>query len=314
MDHEIDHHGTQRTFSRRDLLDQLEIHIRNLKQSDAWVAYLRAQSRFHHYSPRNVMLIAMQRPDATNVAGFTTWKELGRSVIRGERGINILAPVLTKTSNDDSEALTGFRWVSVFDIAQTHGRPLPSPVVLLHGESPGAIEAELEHVVASFGFSLHYERLPFGVNGECRWQSRLIVIEPQNPGLQRVKTIVHELAHALLHEHQVLRDVAEIEAEAVAFLVLAALGFDSSPYSAGYLATWLGDDQEISEAIARSWLEIQHASDAILGALRRFSSHPLDEESCTQTSELAHSSTLTGSNMGRKGILASPISGRTQST
>jgi hypothetical protein len=241
--------------------------VTDLRSTERWLDYLKAQARFHAYSPRNVMLIAMQRPDASQVAGFRTWQRFGRSVDRGERAVSILAPIIVREPELDSRRVTGFRWVSVFDVTQTSGAPLPSPVTILDGSTPDSFEESLAAAASSLGFRLRYEELPSGVNGECRWATRTLAIEPRNPAAQRVKTIVHELAHGILHEDQRNRCLAEIEAESVAFVVLAALGMDSTPYSAGYVASWIGNDRDPAEAINGSCIAIQRASSSILGLL-----------------------------------------------
>jgi hypothetical protein len=256
--------GEQR---RVDLLERLEEEVLSLRRSEAWARYLSCQARFHRYSPRNVMLIALQRPDATSVAGYRTWSSLGRQVRRDERGISILAPMLRRCRPEDEAQLTGFRWVTVFDITQTEGDPLPSPVRLLDGVGPTALTDRLGAAAATFGFSIELGALPAGVNGECRWATATIVLAAQNAPLQQAKTLAHELGHVLLHRHDPDRARAEIEAEAVAYLVLAASGADAAPYSAGYLSSWIGADADPSAAIQRSCEAIHRASSAILEAV-----------------------------------------------
>ena len=106
-----------------------------------------------------------------------------------------------------------------------------------------------------------------GVNGELRWITSTIVLAPANPAIQKAKTIAHELGHFLLHRHESDRARAEIEAEAVAFVVLANLGIDSSAYSAGYLSTWIGEHGDVGEAISRSCTAISAASQRILSTI-----------------------------------------------
>ena len=246
---------------------RLEEEVIALRKSDAWAAYLAAQARFHRYSPRNVMLISLQRPEATNVAGYTTWAALGRQVRRGERAISILAPLLRRAAPDQDAQLTGFRWVNVFDLAQTDGEPLPSPVSLLRGDAPQSLVDDLIGVANEIGFSVAPCHLPEGVNGECRWASSTIAVEKRNDILQQAKTLAHELGHALLHRNEADRARAEIEAEAVAFIVLAAQGADSTPYSAGYLASWVGPEGDVATSIASSCAAIQRAAAHILSLL-----------------------------------------------
>ena len=252
--------------SRSALLDQLEAAVLDLRDSSAWAAYLAAQARFHRYSPRNVMLISRQRPDATHVAGFGTWRSLGRQVRKGERAIAILAPMVVP-DEDGQRQVRGFRWVNVFDISQTEGGDLPAPVRILDGDDAGRLLESLGAVASGLGLTVTEEDLAPGVNGELRWATATIVVAPANPGLQRAKTIAHELGHFLLHRHEPDRARAEIEAEAVAFVVLASLGVDSSAYSAGYLSSWIGEHGDVGEAISRSCSAISSASQRILSAI-----------------------------------------------
>jgi len=252
---------------RSSLLTGLETKVIELRSSTTWQDYLTAQARFHRYSPRNVLLISMQRPEATQVAGFSTWRTLGRRVGKGERGISILAPIVRRV-DDETAQVAGFRWVSVFDISQTTGTALPSPVELLDGDDPAQLEDALGAAANDLGFQIVFQALPDGVNGECRWREQVIAIEAANSPMQRVKTIVHELGHALLHRHEPDRGRAEVEAEAVAFVVLAALGADTASYSVGYVASWLGADADVATAISRSCASIQSASATILEILK----------------------------------------------
>ena len=251
---------------RRDLLDKLEQQVKDLRRSDRWAAYLRCQARFHRYSPRNVLLISLQRPDATQVAGYRVWQSLGRQVRRGERAISILAPLRSTSHDEEEPRVVGFRWVAVFDIEQTDGAPLASPIDLLVASDAAGLEARLESVACSFGLTVAHETLPVGVNGELRWATNTLAVSATNPGLQRAKTLAHELGHFLLHRHEANRARAEIEAESVAFVVLAAFGADSSRYSAGYVASWLEHDEQ-DEAITRSCEVIHRAATIIIDRL-----------------------------------------------
>ena len=257
--------GTSSSRLRYDaLLGELEAHIESLTSSKKWAAYLAAQARFHRYSARNVLLISMQRPDATHVAGYRVWADLGRHVRRGERSISILAPMISS-----DEEVRGFRWVHVFDLAQTDGEPLPSPVRLLDQEPPVSLEHRLEAAARSYGLSVVHTELPSEVNGELRWATSTIALHAPNPALQRAKTIAHEIGHFLLHRHESNRARAEIEAEAIAFIVLASQGADTSSYSAGYVASWLRGADDPSHALARSCEAIQRTASEIIDRVER---------------------------------------------
>ena len=254
------------SHEHHELLQRLEREVLSLRASPAWSAYLAAQARFHRYSPRNVLLISLQAPEATSVAGYRTWHALGRQVQKGERGLSILAPLIRRDTSLDPQVV-GFRWVKVFDVAQTEGTPLPSPVTLLEGEGPEGLVRRLEDVAAVLGFDVARSPLPPGVNGECRWSTSTIVLEPSNQGLQQAKTLAHELGHVLLHRSEVDRARAEVEAESVAYVVLASAGANAAPYSAGYVASWVSADADPRDALHRSMERIQRAATRVLDLL-----------------------------------------------
>jgi hypothetical protein len=262
------------TSNRKDeVLTTLTDGIAALTTSDRWQEWLRAQSRFHHYSFNNVLLILLQDPEATRVAGFHTWKSVGRSVRKGEHAIWILAPMTRKVTVDDSEksdetkpgarVLSGFKPVPVFDIRQTDGEPLPEVCSRLHGDEPG-VYTQLIAVAHSIGYTVEEDYLTGGTNGDCSFTERRIRVEVRNEARQQVKTLAHELAHAMLHEDFQSRPLAELEAESVAFIVCTNVGIDSSDYSFGYVATWAGGADEAIANIKASGARIQHTADSIL--------------------------------------------------
>lgn len=263
--------------NRRDqVLQQLTTGIAELVSSDAWTSWLDVQSRFHRYSFGNCLLIQAQRPDATRVAGFHAWRKLGRNVRRGEKGIWILAPMTRRVGETEDEAgestplrvLSGFRPVPVFDVAQTDGEPLPaSPVERLRGEAPTAAYESLVAVAHSIGYAVEEDYLPGERNGDCNFVDRVIRVEVVNDEAQQVKTLAHELAHAMLHEGFTDRALAELEAESVAYVVMSALGVPSGQYSFGYLASWGGGGDDAIAAIKTAAQRIQQTADRILGSL-----------------------------------------------
>lgn len=212
----------------------------------------------------NQLLIFCQRPDATFVAGFRKWLELGRHVRKGEKGLAILAPCKyrTKIETEDGEERTlqsirGFRVVYVFDISQTEGDDIPNLDTvrpkLLDGDAPEGVWAALVTQASDAGFHVVRDRKR-AENGYCDFGSREIGVRPDVDDLQAVKTLVHELAHALLHGDDLLGDRShqEVEVESVAFVVLDALGMSSDSYSFPYVARWAGGDvQVIAETGAR---------------------------------------------------------------
>jgi hypothetical protein len=252
------------------LLSQLEDGIATLTTSEAWHDYLAFQSRFHHYSYGNVLLIAAQYADATQVAGFRSWQRVNRGVRRGEKAIWILAPMVGKAEtnvreNDRQEkVIRGFRYVAVFDIAQTEGDEPPTVCQKLAGTDDAGAYERFMAVADAIGFRVVDHRFSDGTNGDCSWPDRRIRIEGDNAPAQRVKTLVHEIAHALLHETVKDRALAELEAESTAYVVCRAIGMDTGAYSFGYVATWSGGGEAALAQIKSSCGRIQTAATRIL--------------------------------------------------
>jgi antirestriction protein ArdC len=253
-----------------------------LEQGDSaqFLKFLDFQSRFHRYSFGNSLLIMFQRPDATQVAGFHRWKELGRFVKKGEQGIAILAPLVSrvKPSADDSEAeatsesalpppprkvLRGFKVVHVFDVSQTDGAPLPE-FAGITGE-PGDKLATLEIVVRSYGIELLYEQPMSGALGVS--EGGRIRVQPDLVIAEKFSVLAHELAHELLHRGErraeTTKTMRETEAEAVAFVVCRASGIDSTERSRDYIRLYNGDRELLMDSLEH----IQKVSTAILSAL-----------------------------------------------
>lgn len=220
----------------------------------------------------------MQRPDATRLAGYHRWKSVGRQVRKGEHGIAILAPIVRRLhaehEDDDGaervlvERPAAFRLARVFDIAQTDGEALPEVVSRLICDDPGSRFAGLVKVAATLGYSVELSELPGDRNGDCTFEMKRIRVREGLDPAQSVKTLAHELAHAILHSEAnsagLPRAVAELEAESVAFVVCDDLGLDSSTYSFGYIATWAGGGDEAGKAISASAQRISPAARTIL--------------------------------------------------
>jgi antirestriction protein ArdC len=259
------------TTDRHAVLETLTAGIEALTTSEAWQAHLVVQGRFHRYSFSNALLICAQDPGATRVAGFATWKKLERSVRKGERAIWILAPMTGRRvrSGDDEECrpIVFFRPVAVFDVAQTDGEPLPVVCRNLHGGDPTSAFARLEARAGALGYVVVSTELPGGTNGDCAFALRRIRVECRNEPAQQVKTLAHELAHALLHEEIDDRPLAELEAESTAYVVCRTLGLDTADYSFGYVACWAGGGPEAVSRIKASGGRIQRAASVILDTL-----------------------------------------------
>jgi hypothetical protein len=248
----------------------LESSVADLAASEGWTRYLESRSRFHSYSFGNVLLIAWQRPGATQVAGYKAWQGMGRQVRKGERGISILAPMVRKVDHDDGSdpdrVVTGFRVVSVFDVSQTDGESIPEPPCkVLGGEGPEGLEAALVAHAHSEGLTVTTARMD-GPNGEIDRTARTITVADRLGPAARCKTLAHELGHwhDLGTGMVTDRAGAEIVAESVAFVVGQAAGLDTSDYSAGYVLTWAdGNVDTLKEAAER----IDRAARPILAAL-----------------------------------------------
>ena len=260
------------TTDRSDLLTALTEGISKLTTSEEWERYLECQSRFYHYSVNNAMLILTQRHGATRIAGFNAWKKLGRFVRKGEKAIWIVAPMTYKVKDDERKTTTdeqqkvirGFKWVPVFDISSTDGEELPTICHKLTGDDSDGLFDRLTAVATSIGYHVEDATLDGGVNGDCTYDLHRIRVETTNTPAQRVKTLAHELAHALLHEGSQDRRLAELEAESTAFIVCQALGIDSSDYSFGYVTTWAGGGDAAIAGITASCQNIQKAAATIL--------------------------------------------------
>jgi antirestriction protein ArdC len=249
----------------RALLSQLSQGIADLTSSEQWRRYLFFQSRFHHYSYGNVLLIAAQREGATRVAGFAAWRRCDRTVRRGEHAIWILAPMRPRRQDEDSDGVVhAFKFVPVFDVAQTEGAPLPEICARLEGADPAGHYQRLVAVADSLGFTVRDHGFADGVNGDCSHERRRIRVETANPPAQRVKTLAHELAHAVLHHQWCDRRLAELEAESTAYVVCRSLGLETGSYSFGYVATWAGGGEPAIAGIKASCGRIQQAAASIL--------------------------------------------------
>ena len=216
--------------------------------SSGWKAAL-ALKAFHPYSFFNVSLILSQRPDATLVAGYKHWQELGRCVCEGEEGIAILAPLFRNDPDDpDRQILNGYKHVYVYDVSQTEGDPVAAPATSRRLEGDGeAVQralVALEAFAVGEGFTVEHE-LELGQTLGAYWPTTgKISLHAVLSPLQRLKTFVHLVANALLHDPATDSARAKLEAESCAFLVCHRLGLDTSEYRFTYLARWPDNDLE----------------------------------------------------------------------
>ena len=238
-------------------------------RSDTLIQFLEFQARFYHYSFRNCLLIAMQNSAATNVAGFARWKQLGRFVKKGEKGLVILAPLVYRKrhegSDDDkpSPALRGFRAAYVFDVTQTEGAELPE-LSRIHGD-PGDKLRRLRCYINELDIAFDLADSLGGARGVSHG-GKIEVLSGLDPAEEFLVT-AHELAHELLHRgerrKETTRKVRELEAEAVAFIVCRVAGLDAVSHSADYIQLYSGD----KELLMQSLDHIQRVSMQIITAL-----------------------------------------------
>jgi len=229
--------------------------------------YLLTMSRFHNYSFYNTLLIALQRPDATRVAGFHTWKKLGRSVKRGESGIAILAPMIyAKDAPLDSEAesrshfVSGFKTAHVFDVSQTSGESLPSPASV-QGD-PSHYLVKLDNLITQNDITLQYSET-LRSDG-CSLGGRIIIKSGLTPA-EQFSVKVHELAHEILHRSpdKLSKTQIETEAEATAFVVSNWIGLNTNTACSDYIQIWNGNKQTLLSSFQR----IKETSATIIAGL-----------------------------------------------
>jgi antirestriction protein ArdC len=232
-------------------------------QSELLRKYLQAVGRFHRYSWGNVLLIASQKPCATYVAGFHTWHKFGRFVRKGEKGILILAPILRRKSSttdeeQEMERVCGFRAAYVFDVSQTDGEELPQ-LGVVQGNPESFLDALLRFA-AQHTIAIDYSTDIAPARGVSRGGS--ITLLPAQSPAEEFSTLVHEVAHELLHRGDRRADtskhVRETEAEAVAFVVCDAIGLDTGSAASDYIQLWKGSAELLSESLSHvQWAAAQ---------------------------------------------------------
>ncbi|HUN86790.1 MAG TPA: ArdC family protein [Terracidiphilus sp.] len=271
---------TQKDNPTQQLIKQaVDFLLRQLEagKSETLTAYLAAMARFHSYSFGNILAIARQRPTASRVAGFSTWKELGRFVKKGEKGIQILAPMMghrrskdtadQSSSRDDARSapvLIGFRAVYVFDVAQTEGADLPEFEHKITGEVQDHRDRLIEFL-ARQNIALEYNENIAPALG-VSYGGKIALLPGQSKAEEFV-TLVHEVAHELLHKTdrptKTTATVRETEAEAVAFIVGQGIGLEMGRASSDYIQMYAGNAALLAESLE----VVQRTSAVILGAI-----------------------------------------------
>jgi len=264
-----------------EVLKRLKEGVDEIQESDNFREFLLTMSKFHDYSIGNLILITMQRPDATRVAGFRTWQELGRWVKKGEKGIAILAPCLPpksarvkETEGDEDEEQDRvteirplyFKVVHVFDVSQTEGKPLPEfEVPALTGEANETLLSSVMRLAEAQGVDVSFESRPYqdpAVKG--MYSGKSIWVRPEESRAQQLKTLLHEMAHYYSEGvFRMSRRSAETIAESVAFTVGAHFGFDTGARSFPYVALWAEDKKVLEQNLA----DIRKVSTKVIDAL-----------------------------------------------
>ena len=289
----------------QEITDKLEEGLKELFESEKYKTYLSTMSKFHNYSFNNTLLIAMQKPEATLVAGYKAWqKNFERHVNKGEKAIRILAPApyKIKEERDKLDPVTGemmfdengmpqkeqvevtipaFRAVSVFDVSQTDGKPIPE---MEAQELLSTVEGYEDFVQALMNVApvpIGFEDIPGDSKGYFHTEEKRIAVQENMSESQTLKTMVHEVAHSMLHNKEINRDdlmeapakdrnTKEVEAESVAYTVCQHFGIDTSDYSFGYIAGWSSgkDMKELKSSLDTIRKTASELITGIEGALR----------------------------------------------
>jgi hypothetical protein len=279
------------------VMKQLKAGVEGIQDSYQFRLFLTTMAKFHDYSIGNQILIMLQKPEATRVAGFNTWKDLGRYVKKGEKGIAILAPVMPpkakatcpgcgaevpRTAKFCPECGHGleigveidqprfFRVVHVFDLGQTEGDPLPEfEVPVLTGEVNEGLFTRLLDLMKSRGVGVSFEPRPHqdpGIKGQ--YSHGEIWVRPEEPRAQQLKTLVHEIVHYYSEGvFRIPRQDAETIAESAAYVVGAHYGFDTGVRSFPYVALWAQDKKVLDQNLS----SIRDVATRILGDLEKIS-------------------------------------------
>jgi antirestriction protein ArdC len=238
----------------KEALQRIEHGLENINTNEEWLKLLSFQSRFHNYSFHNTVMLYLQLPAASHVAGYNHWKSFGRFVKKGEKSLKIFAPLLYKVksekveSTDDKYNLKGFKLVSVFDLSQTDGDDSKIPVVIggLKGNSEDLNQLYYS-LIEKFIIDVQ-ERTDIKAKGTYDIIKKVITIKSGMPYQQKLKTLIHEFAHHIQHTchfNTESRDLEEIIAESTSYIVCSYLGINSDDYSFPYIKSWCKDIKQL---------------------------------------------------------------------
>lgn len=273
----------ERRAQAEALQENIATQVEALRSTAQWERFLQFAGALHDYSLNNVLLILSQRPEATRVAGFRKWQQLGRQVRKGEHAIRIFGYSTKKTTEEDDngdevEKITRrFPILSVFDIAQTDlidGEAHPTTITQrLTGHHDHGVIATLTEYLNTEGWEVQRKPLTGDINGYAQPGKRTVVVRDDLAPEQAAKTLIHETAHIVLghvddiEEYAAHRGLDETEAESVAYVVAGLVGFDTSVYSIGYIAGWAdGDVDVIRFTAARVLSAVDQLADILVPA------------------------------------------------
>ena len=250
------------------IMQSLESGVEELFTSNRYQEFLKTMAKFHNYSFNNTMLIAMQRPDATLVTSYKNWQSMGRQVMKGEKGITIIAPAPYKKMkekevlDENQRPIMGtdgkpktekvevtvphFKSVTVFDIAQTSGEPIQTLAPELLTAAVQDFDSFMQAIQKISPVPIRFDEIDGNANGYYHNADKEIVIKKGLSESQTLKTAIHETAHAKLHDREIMESLGvekdrltkEVEAESVAYCVCSSFGLDTSDYSFPYIAGW----------------------------------------------------------------------------
>lgn len=267
----------------KEITKQLEDGVKAVYNSEEYKRYLDFMGRFYDYSVNNIILIMMQKPEASLVAGYKAWQsKFNRQVRKGEKGITIIAPcphkykkdvVLADGTTEEHEFnWTSFRAVSVFDVSQTDGEEIPDGVCKELNGDVADYESLKAKLVAVSPVPIAFEDIDNGANGYFKLDEKRIVVKEGMSEQQTIKTTIHEIAHSILHDKdngadkEADKHTREVQAESIAYSVCQAIGLDTSDYSFGYIAGW-SQGKDVKELTASMEL-IRKTANQILDGLR----------------------------------------------
>ena len=260
---------------KQELLQKAETQLEEMSDSESFKKYLNTLAKFPNYSVNNVLLIQAQNPQATLVSGYKDWqKKFNRHVNKGAKALYITAPII-KTLNEEEKkkynttedkAIVAYRYVPVFDIANTTGEPVLTAHDFITNEytteqteifCTSKLNKVAEHIEKEYGISISFKPLDKDIGGYYRPKDHTIALNSLNSKTEQLKTLFHEFAHSQLHNTKALKELdepltrahKEAQAESVAYLSMQTMGIDTSGYSVGYISTWAQDKDLMKQSL-----------------------------------------------------------------